>query len=49
MIFFIILVAYFLCPKHLKAVVFLANLFIPDEMPLVDEAIMLAMLLKGQN
>ncbi len=41
----ILLLVYWNCPKYLKAVAFVINLFVPDPIPYVDEIIMIAGLL----
>ena len=41
----ILLLVYWNCPKYLKAVAFVINLFVPDSIPYVDEIIMIAGLL----
>ena len=46
MICLIILGIYFFAPEYLRVVLFLVNIFLPDEVPLIDELIMLAGLLK---
>jgi len=35
-------VVYFFCPKYLKLVICVANFFIPDAIPAVDEVLMIA-------
>lgn len=41
MICIIILLVYWFCPQYLRIAVFLVNLFVPDEIPMIDEIIML--------
>lgn len=43
----IILIVYLFCPKYLQLVMLVVNLFIPDPLPFLDEALMVAGLLKG--
>lgn len=43
----IILLVYFGSPKHVKFVIFLINLFIPDPIPYIDEVLMGLGLLSG--
>lgn len=45
-IYIIALVVYWYCPKYIKLVSFIANLFIPDPIPYLDEIVMVAGLLK---
>ena len=42
-------IVYLFCPKHLKLVILIANIFIPDSIPVIDEVIMVAGLLIGDN
>jgi hypothetical protein len=37
----------FFAPIHVKLVVFVGNLFVPDPLPFVDEIVQIAGLLKG--
>ncbi len=41
-IYALVLIVYFKCPKYLKLIILVANLFLPDVVPILDEAIMLA-------
>lgn len=47
LIYAAVLIVYFLCPKYLRLLIFVANIFIPDSLPIIDELIMLAGLLKS--
>ena len=38
----ILLLVYWNCPKYLKAVAFVINFFAPDPIPYIDEMIMIA-------
>lgn len=42
----IVLLVYWFCPKYLQAVILIANIFLPDAVPVIDEVIMVAGLLK---
>ena len=42
----VFLVAYIGSPKWVQLVLFIANCFIPDPIPFVDEIVMVALLLK---
>lgn len=44
---FIFLVAYSISPKYLKVFLLMLNIIIPDPIPFIDEAIMIALLLKN--
>lgn len=48
-IYGIILLVYWFCPTRMQLVIFLINLIVPDPIPYVDEVIMIAGLLKGEN
>lgn len=43
----IILIVYLFCPRYLKLVFLVVNLFIPDPLPFLDEILIVAGLLKG--
>lgn len=43
----IFIVVYIASPTWVKLILFIANLFIPDPIPYVDEVIMLALLVKS--
>lgn len=43
----IFLAAYAGAPKWIQVILAVANLFIPDPIPLVDEVVMVAIMLKG--
>lgn len=45
LIYGIVLLIYWVCPKYLKAVIFIINLLLPDPIPFVDEVVMAAGLL----
>ena len=45
-VFFIALFTYMGMPKHVKLMFMLANFFVPDPLPFVDETIMVALFLK---
>lgn len=45
MICIITLLVYWFCPKYLKIIVCLANVFMPDEVPMIDEVLMILGLL----
>jgi hypothetical protein len=52
MIVYIVLILVFLCayagmPKGIQLILCLANIFIPDPIPFVDEVIMIAILLSS--
>ncbi len=47
LIYIIVLIVYFLCPKYLKLLIFVANIFIPDSIPIIDEVIMAAGLINS--
>lgn len=45
-IFYVIaLIVYFVCPKYIQIIMLIANLFLPDAVPVLDELIMVAGLL----
>lgn len=46
-VYAVALIVYLICPKYLKLVLLLINMFIPDAVPVVDELIMVAGLLVG--
>ena len=48
-IYIVVLIVYWFCPKYLQIIIMLANLFIPDSIPMIDEIIMVAGLLKTDN
>ena len=41
----ILLLVYWNCPKYLKAAAFVINFFVPDPIPYIDEMVMVAGLL----
>ena len=45
----ILLLVYWNCPKYLKAVAFVINFFAPDPIPYIDEVIMVAGLLTSDR
>ncbi|WP_317854409.1 hypothetical protein [Chakrabartyella piscis] len=47
LIYAVVLLVYWFCPKYMQVVMLIANLFIPDSVPVIDEVIMVAGLLKG--
>lgn len=44
-IYLILGIVYLLCPKHIKVVSCVINLFVPDPIPGIDEVVMIAGLL----
>ena len=46
-VYAVVLVVYLCCPKYLKLVLLLVNMFVPDAVPVVDEIIMVAGLCVG--
>lgn len=48
-VYIIVLAVYFSCPKYLRLVMLIANFFVPDAVPIIDEAIMVAGLLAPSN
>ena len=49
LVYMVVLAVYWKCPKYLKAIMFIINIFVPDAIPYVDELIMLAGLLKQEQ
>lgn len=52
LIYAVVLVVYAVCPVYVQLIMFVANMFIPDAVPYIDEAIMvittLAQLKEGE-
>lgn len=48
LVYIIVLIVYWLCPRIVKLPIFIANCFLPDPLPYVDETIMVLGLLKGK-
>ena len=40
LIYVVVLLVYMICPKYIKLVALAANCFLPDAVPIVDEAVM---------
>lgn len=40
LIYIVVLIAYFKFPKYLRLIIFIANLFVPESIPVIDELIM---------
>lgn len=49
LVYAVVLVVYWFCPKYLQLLICVVNLFMPDMIPVVDEVIMVAGLLKSAN
>lgn len=49
LIYAVVLLVYWVCPKRIQVVMLLINLFVPDAIPVVDELIMVAGLLKSSD
>lgn len=47
LVYIIVLGVYWFCPKYIQLIILVANLFLPDAIPVVDEAVMVAGLLKS--
>lgn len=47
-VYLIVFIVYFCCPKFLKLIIFLVNIFLPDSIPLLDEVVMVLGLLKSE-
>ena len=45
----IVLLVYFFCPKYLQLIICAVNLFVPDAAPAIDEVIMVAGLFLSDN
>ena len=48
-VYAIVLAVYWCCPKYIQLVMLASNIFVPDAVPVIDEAIMVAGLLKTDN
>ena len=48
-VYVILLLVYWNCPKYLKATAFVINFFVPDPIPYIDEVIMVAGLLASDR
>lgn len=46
LIYAVVLFIYWFCPKYIQAIMLIANIFLPDFVPVIDEIIMVAGLLK---
>lgn len=47
LIYVIVLVVYWCCPKYFQIIMLIINLILPDQVPVIDEIVMVAGLLKG--
>lgn len=48
-VYAIVLGVYFICPKYMKLVMLLINVFLPDKIPVIDELLMIAGLFVSNN
>lgn len=48
-VFIVLMAVYWFCPKYVQAVVLLINLFVPDAIPVIDEAAMVAGMIFGPS
>jgi hypothetical protein len=47
LIYGIVLLVYFCCPQYMKLVILVANIFLPDAVPAIDEILMVVGLFAG--
>ena len=48
-VYVILLLVYWNCPKYLKVAAFVINFFVPDPIPYIDEVVMIAGLLTSDR